>query len=137
MADLTYVATWAGFVYVAFVIDAFSRRIVGWRISRSLRSDLALDQALYARRDTDQLAHRSNRGVQYLSIRYTERLAEAGIEPSVGCASAIPTTTRRPRASSACMKTAVIRHSGSWRNMEHVDAARGKRDVGGREDLRP
>jgi transposase InsO family protein len=75
-------------VYVAFVIDAFSRRIVGWRISRSLRSDLALDQALYARRDTDQLAHRSNRGVQYLSIRYTDRLAEAGIEPSVGGASA-------------------------------------------------
>ena len=87
VADLTYVATWVGFVYVAFVIDVFSRRIVGWRVSRSLRSDLALDaleQALYARPNTEHLVHHSDRGVQYLSIRYTERLAEAGIEPSVG-----------------------------------------------------
>ena len=69
VADLTYVVTWAGFVYVAFVIDAFSRRIVGWRVSRSLRSDLALDaleQALYARPDIEQLVHHSDRGVQYL-----------------------------------------------------------------------
>jgi transposase InsO family protein len=81
------VATWLGFVYVAFVIDVFSRKIVGWRVSRSLRSDLALDgleQALYARPNTSHLVHHSDRGVQYLSIRYTERLAEAGIEPSVG-----------------------------------------------------
>ena len=87
VADLTYVATWAGFVYVAFVIDAFSRRIVGWRVSQSPRSDLALDaleQALYARPDTHGLVHHSGRGVQYLSIRYTDRLREAGIEPSVG-----------------------------------------------------
>ena len=87
VADLTYVATWAGFVYVAFVIDVFSRRIVGWRVSTSLRSDLALDaleQALHARSERDGLVHHSDRGVQYLSIRYTERLAEAGIEPSVG-----------------------------------------------------
>jgi len=87
VADLTYVSTHAGFVYAAFVIDAFSRKVVGWRVSRSLRSDLALDaleQALYARRGANGLVHHSDRGVQYLSIRYTERLAEAGIEPSVG-----------------------------------------------------
>jgi len=87
VADLTYVATWRGFVYVAFVIDVFSRMVVGWRVSNSLRSDLALDaleQALHARPDLDDLVHHSDRGVQYLSIRYTERLGEAGIEPSVG-----------------------------------------------------
>ena len=89
VADLTYVATWRGFVYVAFVIDAFARRIVGWRVSNSLRSDLALDaleQALYERsvNDKNGLIHHSDRGVQYLSIRYAERLAAAGIESSVG-----------------------------------------------------
>jgi putative transposase len=87
VADLTYVATWLGFVYVAFVIDVFARMIVGWRASNSLRTGLALDaleQALWARPGIDSLAHRSDRGVQYVSIRYTERLAEAGIEPYVG-----------------------------------------------------
>ncbi len=87
VADLTYVATWSGFVDVSFVIDALSRRIVGWRVSRSPRSDLAhdaLDQVLYARPDTHERVHHSDRGVQYLSIRSTERLREAGIEPSVG-----------------------------------------------------
>jgi len=87
VADLTYISTHAGFVYAAFVIDAYSRRILGWRVSRSLSTDLALDaleQALYARRAPAGLVHHSDRGVQYLSIRYTERLAEAGIEPSVG-----------------------------------------------------
>ena len=87
VADLTYVSTWRDFAYVAFVIDAFSRMLVGWRVSKSLRSDLALDaleQALYARPDLDALIHHSDRGSQYLSIRYTERLAEAGIETSVG-----------------------------------------------------
>jgi transposase InsO family protein len=86
VSDLTYVATWRGFVYVAFVIDVYSRRIVGWRVSNSLRSDLALDaleQALFERdaAERERLVHHSDRGVQYLSIRYTERLAEAGIEP--------------------------------------------------------
>ena len=87
VADLTYVATWRGFAYVAFIIDVFSRLIVGWRVSGSLRTDLALDaleQALYDRGGGDGLIHHSDRGVQYVSIRYTERLAEAGIEPSVG-----------------------------------------------------
>ena len=123
VADLTYVATWAGFVYVAFVIDAFSRKIVGWRVSRSLRSDLALDaldQALYARRDTEQLVHHSDRGVQYLSIRYTERLAEAGIEPSVG---SIGDSYDNALAESiiGLYKTEVIHPSRPWRNMEHVE----------------
>jgi putative transposase len=87
VADITYVATWAGFVYVAFVTDVFSRKIVGWRVSSSLRSDLALDaleQALHARPKVGELIHHSDRGVQYVSIRYTERLGSAGVEPSVG-----------------------------------------------------
>ncbi len=87
VADLTYVWTWRGFVYVAFVIDVFSRKIVGWRVSNSLRTNLAMDaleQALHARTGLDGLIHHSDRGSQYLSIRYTERLAEAGIETSVG-----------------------------------------------------
>jgi len=89
LADFTYVATWQGFVYVAFIIDAFARRIIGWRVSRSARADFVLDaleQALYDRRPLRQggLVHHSDRGVQYVSIRYTERLAEAGTEPSVG-----------------------------------------------------
>ena len=89
VSDFTYVSTWQGFVYVAFVIDAFARRIVGWRVSRSARADFVLDaleQALCDRRPIGQagLVHHSDRGVQYVSIRYTERLTEAGIEPSVG-----------------------------------------------------
>ena len=94
VAHLTCVATWRGFVYVAFVIDAFARRIIGWRVATTLRTDLALDaleqalleQALYDRPldDGTALVHHSDRGLQYLSIRYSERLDEAGIEPSVG-----------------------------------------------------
>ena len=89
VSDFTYVSTWQGFVYVAFVIDVFARRIVGWRVSSSMKTDFVLDaleQALYARsgqRD-GELVHHSDRGSQYVSIRYSERLAEAGIEPSVG-----------------------------------------------------
>ena len=89
VSDLTYIATWRGFVYVAFVIDVFARLIVGWRATTSLTAGIALDaleQALHGRRlDPEHpLVHHSDRGVQYVSIRYTERLAEAGIEPSVG-----------------------------------------------------
>ncbi len=89
LSDFIYVATWAWFVYVAFVIDAFARRIVGWRVSRSMQAELVLDaleQAIHDRRpaETDDLVHHSDRGSQYVSIRYTERLAEAGIDPSVG-----------------------------------------------------
>ncbi len=89
LADFTYVATWAGFVYVAFVIDAYARRIVGWRASRTAHADFVLDaleQALHDRRPAGRagLVHHRDRGAQYVSIKYTERLAEAGIEPSVG-----------------------------------------------------
>lgn len=88
VSDFTYVRTWQGFVYVAFVIDVYARRIVGWKVSANARTDFVLDaleQAVHARRPAQGgLIHHSDRGVQYLSIRYTERLAEAGIEPSVG-----------------------------------------------------
>ena len=125
VSDLTYVATWQGFVYVAFVIDVFARRIVGWRASRSLRSDLALDaleQALWARPGIDQLVHHSDRGVQYLSIRYTERLAEAGIEPSVG---SVGDSYDNALAESiiGLYKTEVIRRRGPWRTLEAVEFA--------------
>jgi hypothetical protein len=97
LSDFTYVATWQGFVYVAFVIDAYARRIVGWRVKRTAHAGFVLDaleQALADRRPIQGggLVHHSDRGVQYVSIRYTERLAEAGIEPSVGSASATATT---------------------------------------------
>ena len=125
VSDLTYVATWQGFVYVAFVIDVFSRMIVGWRASRSLRTDLALDaleQALWARPDTHRLVHHSDRGVQYLSLRYTERLAEAGIEPSVG---SVGDSYDNALAESVIglYKTEVIRRRGPWKNLEAVEFA--------------
>jgi transposase InsO family protein len=125
VADLTYVATWAGFVFVAFVIDVFARMIVGWRASSSLRTDLALDaleQALHSRPETEQLVHHSDRGVQYLSIRYTERLAEAGIEPSVG---SVGDSYDNALAESVIglFKTEVIRCRGPWQNLEAVEFA--------------
>jgi transposase InsO family protein len=125
VSDLTYVATWRGFVYVAFVIDVFARRIVGWRVSTSLRSDLALDaleQAIAEREDDQEgrLIHHSDHGVQYLSIRYTERLAEAGIEPSVG---SIGDSYDNALAESiiGLFKTEVIRKLGPWKNVEDVE----------------
>ena len=118
-------ASWAGFVYVAFVIDVFSRSIVGWRVSRSIRSDLALDaleQALHGRPRTDELVHHSDRGVQYLSIRYTERLAEAGIERSVG---GVGDSYDNALAESVIglFKTEVIRRRGPWRSVDDVEFA--------------
>jgi len=123
VADLTYVATWNGFVFVAFVIDVYARRIVGWRVSSSLRTDLALDaleQALYARPAVDQLVHHSDRGGQYLSIRYTERLVEAGIAPSVG---SVGDSYDNALAESVIglYKTEVIRRQGPWRSLETVE----------------
>jgi transposase InsO family protein len=125
VADLTYVATWAGFVYTAFIIDVFSRMIVGWRVSNSLRSDLALDaleQALCARPLDGNCVHHSDRGVQYLSIRYTDRLAEAGVACSVGSVgdaydNALAETIN------GLYKTEVIRRRGPWRNIEAVEFA--------------
>lgn len=125
VADLTYVATWSGFVYVAFVIDVFSRRIVGWRVSSSLRSDLALDaleQALYDRPigGAERLIHHSDRGVQYLSIRYTERLAEAGIESSVG-SKGDSYDNALAESVIGLYKTEVIRRRGPWKGAEDVE----------------
>ena len=125
VADLTYVATWAGFVYTAFVIDVYARRIVGWRVSNSLRTDLALDaleQALYSRTGTDGVIHHSDRGTQYLSIRYTERLSEAGLESSVGTVgdsydNALAETII------GLYKTEVIRRQGPWPNLDAVEYA--------------
>jgi putative transposase len=126
VADFTYVATWQGFVYVAFVIDAFARRIVGWRVSRSAATGFVLDaleQALYDRRPFQGgLVHHSDRGSQYVSIRYTERLAEAGIEPSVG---SVGDSYDNALAETVIglFKTEVIRRRGPWRGAEAVEFA--------------
>jgi putative transposase len=126
VADLTYVATWSGFVYVAFVIDAFSQFIVGWQASRSLRTDLALDaleMAIWRRQaQLEGLVHHSDRGSQYLSIRYTERLAEAGAVASVGSRgdsfdNALAETII------GLYKTELIRRRSSWKGMDEVEYA--------------
>jgi putative transposase len=126
LSDFTYVATWAGFVYVAFVIDVFARRIVGWRVSREATASVVLDaleQAIHARRPAERgLVHHSDRGVQYVSIKYTERLAQAGIEPSVGRVgdrydNALAETVI------GLFKTEVIHHRGPWRSLEAVEFA--------------
>jgi putative transposase len=127
VADLTYVATWRGFAYVAFVIDVFARRIVGWRVSRSLRSDLALDALEPALSDRplagdERLIHHSDRGVQYLSIRYTERLAEVGIEPSVG-STGDSYDNALAESVIGLYKTEEIRRRGPWRSVEDVEFA--------------
>ncbi len=127
VSDFTYVATWAGFVYVAFVIDAYARRIVGWRVSRSAHAGFVLDaleQALHDRRPVSGsgLVHHSDRGVQYVSIKYTERLAEAGLEPSVGSVgdsydNALAETIN------GLYKAEVIHRRSPWRSMEAVEYA--------------
>jgi putative transposase len=128
VADLTYVATWRGFAYVAFVIDVFARRIVGWRVSNSLRSDLALDaleQALYDRRpraSTQPLIHHSDRGRQYLSIRYTERLAQASIEPSVG-STGDSYDNALAESVIGLYKAEEIHRRGPWKGIEEVEFA--------------
>jgi transposase InsO family protein len=125
VSDFTYVSTWQGFVYVAFVIDTFADRIVGWKASRSAKTDFVLDaleQALYDRRPVGEsgLIHHSDRGVQYVSIKYTERLAEAGIEPSVGSVgdsydNALAETIN------GLYKAEVIHRRRSWRTMDEVE----------------
>jgi len=125
VSDLTYVATWQGFVYVAFVTDVFSRKIVGWRVSNSLRSDLALDaleQAFHDRSDLGGLVHHSDRGVQYLCIRYTERLAEMGIEPSVG-SKGDSYDNALAETINGLYKAEVIRLKGPWRGLDDVEFA--------------
>lgn len=126
VSDFTYVATWAGFVYVAFVIDVYARYIVGWRVSRTAHASFVLDaleQALHQRRPTQGgLIHHSDRGSQYVSIKYTERLAEAGIEPSVGSVgdsydNALAETIN------GLYKAEVIHRRGPWRSFETVEYA--------------
>ena len=125
VADFTYVATWRGFVYVAFVIDVCSRKIAGWRASTSMRTDLALDaleQALCDRETDASLVHHSDRGSQYLSIRYTDRLGDAGIEPSVGrCGDAYDNALAETII--GLFKTEVIHHAGPWRSFDDVEYA--------------
>jgi putative transposase len=125
VSDFTYVATWAGFVYVAFVIDAYARRIVGWRVSRSATAGFVLDaleQAIHQRQPAtgSKLVAHSDRGSQYLAIRYTERLAEAGIEPSVG---SVGDSYDNALAETVIglFKTEVIRPRGPWRSLEAVE----------------
>lgn len=127
VADFTYVATWRGFVYVAFVIDVFARRIVGWRVSASLRTDFVLDaleQAIYERcgEGLTNLVHHSDRGMQYLSMRYTERLTDAGIEPSVG-SRGDSYDNALAESVIGLFKTEVIQRKGPWRHLEAVEFA--------------
>ena len=127
LSDFTYVATWQGFVYVAFVIDAYARRVVGWRVSRTAHAGFVLDaleQALHDRRPVEggRLIHHSDRGVQYVSIKYTERLAAAGIEPSVG---SVGDSYDNALAETiiGLFKTEVIHRRGPWRHVEAVEYA--------------
>ena len=125
VADFTSVATWVGVVFEAFDIDIFARRIVGWRVASSMRTDLVLDaleQALWSRTGTEGLVHHSDRGSQYLSIRYSERLAEAGVQSSVGSRgdsydNALAETII------GLFKTEVIRRRGPWRTLDAVEYA--------------
>jgi len=126
VSDFTYVSTWQGWLYVAFVIDVYARRIVGWRVSNSMKTDFVLDaleQALYARQpcQMDGLVHHSDRGSQYVSIRYTERLAEAGIEPSVGSKGDSYDNALAETINGLYKAELIYRHS--WRSREAVEIA--------------
>ena len=127
VSDCTYVATWGGFVYVAFGIDVFARRIVGWRVSASMRTDFVLDaleQAISARRGDalTGLVHHSDAGSQYLSMRYTDRLVDAGIAPSVG-SQGDAYDNALAESVIGLYKTEVIRRKGPWRTLEAVEFA--------------
>ena len=125
VSDFTYVSTWKGFVYVAFVIDVFSRMIVGWRVATSMTVDLTLDaleQALWVRHVKAGLIHHSDRGSQYLAIKYSERLAEAGIDPSVG-SQGDAYDNAMAESVIGLFKTEVIRPRGPWKNFDAVEYA--------------
>jgi putative transposase len=127
VADFTYVATWRGFVYVAFVVDVFARRIVGWRVSSSLVTDFVLDaleQAIYDRcgAGVADRVHHSDRGTQYVSMRYSERLAEAGIAPSVG-SRGDSYDNALAESVIGLVKTEVVQRKGPWRHLEAVEFA--------------
>jgi len=125
IADFTYVATWRGFVYAAFVIDVFVRMIVGWRVASSMTTDLpydALEQALHDRQITEPLIHHSDRGSQYLSIRYSERLSEVGIAPSVG-STGDSYDNAMAESIIGLYKTEVIGRHGPWKSIDAVEIA--------------
>lgn len=127
VSDFTYVSTWQGWLYVAFVIDVFARRIVGWRVRTSMHTDFVLDaleQALYERQPTHSqgLIHHSDRGSQYLSLRYSERLAEAGIEPSVG-SQGDSYDNALAETINGLYKAELIHRRGSWKTRESVELA--------------
>lgn len=127
VSDFTYVSTWQGFVYVAFIIDVFARRIVGWRVSSSMRTDFVLDaleQALFARQPErdDALIHHSDRGSQYVSIRYSERLSEAGIEPSVG-SKGDSYDNALAETINGLYKAELIHRRAPWKTREAVELA--------------
>ncbi len=125
VADFTFVSTWRGFVFVAFVIDVFARMIVGWRVSASMKTDFVLDaleQAVHARCDTEGLIHHSDKGTQYLSIRYSERLAECAIQPSVG-STGDSYDNALAESINGLYKTEVIGQRSSWKSIEEVEFA--------------
>jgi putative transposase len=127
VSDFTYVSTWQGWLYVAFVVDVFSRRIVGWRVSRSMTTDFvmdALEQALFERRpERDKsLIHHSDRGSQYVSIRYSERLNEAGIQPSVG-STGDSYDNALAETINGLYKAELIHRRGPWKTREAVEIA--------------
>lgn len=125
VADITYVATWRGFVYVAFVTDVFSRRIVGWRVATSMRTDLVLDaleQAIWARSGAKGVIHHSDRGSQYLSIRYSERLAAAGMDASVG-SKGDSYDNALAETINGLYKTEMIHRQGPWKGVDEVEYA--------------
>jgi len=127
VSDFTYVSTWQGWLYVAFVVDVFARHIVGWRVSRTMTTDFVLDaleQALYARQPdgSERLVHHSDRGSQYVSIRYTERLAEAGIDPSVG-SKGDSYDNALAETINGLYKAELIHRRGPWKSRESVELA--------------
>jgi putative transposase len=129
VADITYVRTFAGWVYCAFILDVFSRRVVGWQVSTSLRTDLALDalnMGLWTRahdgHDTRALIHHSDRGVQYLAIRYTERLAEAGAVASVG-SKGDSYDNAMAEAFNSLFKAELVRNRGPWKSIDDLEIA--------------
>ena len=124
VADFTFVSTWQGFAYVAFIVDVFSRFIVGWRVSRNMKTDFVLDaleQALYARQpEKSGLIHHSDRGSQYVSIRYSERLLQAGVEPSVG-STGDSYDNALAETINGLYKTELVRKKGPWKTVEALE----------------
>jgi transposase InsO family protein len=125
VADFTYVPSWQGVVYVAFILDVFARKVVGWRVSKNMRTDLVLDaleQAIWARGRPKGVTHHSDRGSQYLSLRYSDRLAEAGFEPSVG-SKGDSYDNAMAESLIGLFKTEVINQRSSWKTFEEVEYA--------------